>query len=163
MLSIFPSLLAPLSGVLSICMKHAFSIFAFRCLLHLVYHGKCTLVKSEMGELLILASSLGLDLSPQSLNLDPVLPQAAQEESGVKDKQENPCNSQGFLSVEEIKEESDSPKAADLRNCMLAKKDEDPPVEKAKIEAHIGVLDMPNPNRYDILSISIFCKISLST
>ena len=26
----------------------------------------------------------------------------------------------------------------------------------------IGVFDMPNPNRYDILSISIFCKILLS-
>jgi len=118
-----------------------------RCLLHLVYHGKCTLVKSEVGELLILASALGLHLSPQSLhlslqslNLDPVLPQAALEESGVKDKQENPCNSQGFLGVEEIKEESDSPKAADLRNCMLAMKDQDPPVDKAKIEAHKKLL-----------------------
>ena len=26
----------------------------------------------------------------------------------------------------------------------------------------VGVFDMPNPNRYDILSISIFCKIPLS-
>ena len=26
----------------------------------------------------------------------------------------------------------------------------------------LGVSDMPNPNRYDILSISIFCKIPLS-
>ena len=105
-----------------------------------MYHGKCTLAKSEVAELLILASSLGLHLSPQSLNLDPVLPQAALEESGVKDKQENPCNSQGFLGVEEIKEESDSPKAADLRNCMLAMKDQDPPVDKAKIEAHKKLL-----------------------
>ena len=28
--------------------------------------------------------------------------------------------------------------------------------------SELGVFDMPNPNRYDILSISIFCKIPLS-
>ena len=27
---------------------------------------------------------------------------------------------------------------------------------------HLGVFDMPNSNRFDILSISIFCKIALS-
>ena len=30
------------------------------------------------------------------------------------------------------------------------------------IVLQVGVFDMPNPNRYDILSISIFCKIPLS-
>jgi len=118
-----------------------------RCLLHLVYHGKCTLAKSEMGELLTLVSSLGLELSPeslelspQSLNLDPVLSQTALEESDLKDKQEDAYNSQGCRSVEETKEESNSPKAADLRNCMLAMKYQDSPVDKAKIFAHKKLL-----------------------
>jgi len=40
-----------------------------RCLVQLVYQGKCTLCNSEMEALLSLASSLGLELPPKSLQM----------------------------------------------------------------------------------------------
>merc|ERR1719474_926296 len=43
-----------------------------RCLVQLVYQGKCTLNRSEVEALLSLASSLGLDLPPKSLQLQPL-------------------------------------------------------------------------------------------
>jgi len=49
-----------------------------RCLVQLVYQGKCTLCRSEVEALLSLASSLGLDLPPKSLQMD-VQPLDAQQ------------------------------------------------------------------------------------
>ena len=89
--------------------------------------------------MLILASCLGLHLSPQSLNIQPVQPQAVLEESDVVVKQGDASNSQGFHGFEEIKEESDSSKAADLKNWAPAEKDHEH-VDQAKIEAHKKLL-----------------------
>ena len=70
MSSFFPSLPAPPSGVF------LFQVFfnnpVFRCLLQLVYHGKCTLTRPEVEELHILASSLGLSLSRHSFDMEPI-------------------------------------------------------------------------------------------
>merc|ERR1719474_2244273 len=41
-----------------------------RCLVQLVYQGKCTLCRPELEALLSLASSLGLELPPKSLQMD---------------------------------------------------------------------------------------------
>jgi len=98
-----------------------------RCLLHLVHCGKCTLAKSEVDELRILASCLGLHLSPQSINIQP-------EESGVVDKQEDASESQGCHGVEEVKEESDSPQAASLKDWVPAEIDQELCVDQAKIK-----------------------------
>jgi len=111
-----------------------------RCLLHLVYCGKCTLAKSEVGELRILASCLGLHLSPQSLSIQPALPRAVLEESDVVDKQEDASDSQGRLGVGEIKEESDSPKAAELKDRAPAETAQELCAGQAKIEAHRKLL-----------------------
>merc|ERR1719462_195678 len=59
-----------------------------RCLVQLVYQGKCTLCRSEVEALLSLASSLGLELPPKSLQMD-VQPLDALGESVSLDTKES--------------------------------------------------------------------------
>ena len=148
MSSFFPSLPAPPSGVF------LFQVFfnnpVFRCLLQLVYHGKCTLTRPEVEELHILASSLGLSLSRHSFDMEPICnmeglslvvdllkpvpPEAILEESDVMERRkQDPNDPQVCLGLEEITKEP-----VGIR--MLTEKDQEPAVDQSKIKDHKKLL-----------------------